>query len=125
MHRHSGYLYLISSYPTVIPTRSLGAMMNHCYNDDYYSITTLIADDSLSLPDKKGGMKSWQVPDVLAESVEGKLCKLNQEVFFTSIPISFYKLALSRYMGSVFTEQEFYTFNRYCRHNGLLFYSKR
>lgn len=121
MYGHSGHLNLISSYPTVIPIPPLGAMMSHYYKDGFYSMTILIGNGFLSLPNMKRITKSRQLPNAPTLSIEGELSKIEQDASFIPISTSLDKLILSRSISSIFTNQGFYPFNLYRRHHGLIF----
>lgn len=121
IYGHSEHLNLLSCYPVATPDASFGAMMHRFYKDDYYSITTLIGSGYVYLPDVNGVESCWNLCDPPASSIERELCKIKEGMFFIPVPFNYDKPLLSRFVGQLFTKQEFYPYNLYRRHHGLIF----
>lgn len=120
IHGHSGHLNRISGYPFLPDVISLGAMMSRYYHDDYYSITVLVENGSLFLPNVKMVRNCYQLEN-LESTLETTLAKVGHDMYFTYIPECLDKPIFSRYVASIFKKQCFYPFNIYRRHDGIIF----
>lgn len=120
IYAHSGHLNPVSTYP-VVPCSPFGYYLKKEYQNNYVSLLLSIGAGNTLANIGAVGLDSRDLKSPPKGSIEYELNTFDTEISYLPLTSEFDRLMYSRFIGSHFAPNEFYPFNLYQRHEGILF----